>query len=190
MVARALFDLGEATLGLSPELRWSLDEDIARREHKRLFERLEYAGKLSRGDSGEPVNPLPETALEVFMITLMSKQQHVLDVIEQRYNYLLVSLTQEQQAVCPALNEFFEFFTGLTLEYDYARSESIARRELLPFFQACYSGLLPARDCMDAVFDCIQVKKETLLEALQGIVQRLSSQVQQLSVPIQDESPS
>ena len=95
MPQRALYELAEATLGLAPEMQWSTDEGIARRESKRLFERLS-AGSTSA-----------DAALEVFLISMTAKLEHTTSVLEERYNRLLVTLTQDQHARCPALNEFF-----------------------------------------------------------------------------------
>lgn len=165
MFQRALYELAEATLGLAPEMLWSVDEEIARRESKRLFERV-YEGTTA-----------PEAALEVFMITMTLKTQHTTSVIEERYNRVLATLTHDEQDSCPALNEFFEFFTGLSQSAHYSMNGDISRKELLPLFEACYNGLICWQDCQNAVFDNTTAKRDTTLLALQGAVQRLQQQL-------------
>lgn len=168
MPQTALYELAEATLGLAPEMQWSIDEGIARRESKRLFDRL-----ADRTIS-------PEDALEVFLITMQTKLEHSMSVLEERYQRLLATLTNEQQAQCPTLNEFFEFFTGLTSEATYASSREIAFQELCPLFAATYEGRIKAEQCQDAVFDNVNAKKEMILLTLQKSVQSLKTEIDEV----------
>lgn len=165
MPQKALYELAEATLGLAPEMQWSVDETIARRETQRLFQRV-YNGDTT-----------PEAALEAFVLVLTARLQHCVSVIEQRYEDMLLKLTPEQQARCPALNEFFEFFTGVHKDALYSLNEDITRRELEPLFTACCAGRLTSKDCQDAVFDYVIAKRDVTLITLQESVKRLKVQI-------------
>ena len=175
MPQRALYDLAEAALGLAPEMQWSVDEGIARRESSRLFERV-----ASRSTTAA-------AALEVFMIGMITKLENSVSVIEARYERMLSKLEPEQQAKCPALTEFFEFFTGVSKEAMYSMSETVARCELAPLFEACYNGRITARECQDAVLDNVSAKLETILLSFQESVKRLKVQMEGLDlVPPQE----
>jgi hypothetical protein len=175
MPQRALYELAEAVLGRSPEMHWSVDEDIARRETSRLFDRL------------FDHTTTPQAALEVFMIGTMTKVSNSIGVIEDRYNALVVSLSNEQQDQCPALSEFFEFFTAVSQSADYCLSETITRRELAPLFQACHEKVISSADCQDAVFDYVTAKRDTILITLQLSVQRLNKELSAV-VPVRAET--
>jgi hypothetical protein len=177
MPQRALYDLAEAVLGRAPEMHWSMDEGIARRESSRLFCRL-FEGSTT-----------PDVALEVFVIGMMTKVQHMIRVIDERYNRLIVALTQDEQAQCPALNDFFEFFTTMSQDSDYAVSEGITRVELKPLFQACYDHVLNPADCEDAVFDYVSAKRETMLLTLQESVKQLNQELSAITTARVEKSP-
>jgi hypothetical protein len=168
MPQRALYDLAESVLGRAPEMHWSMDEGIARRETSRLFQRL-YNGDTTS-----------DAALEVFMIGMMTKLRNSLAVIEERYNSLIVTLTHEEQNCCPTLNEFFEFFTNLSAAADYSLSEDISRKELAPLFAACRAHVLSANDCQDAVFDYAIAKRDIVLTTLQVTVQKLNAELSEV----------
>lgn len=165
MPQRALYELAESVLGRAPEMHWSMDEDIARRESARLFQRL------AREDI------TPEVALEVFMISMMTKLKNTMSVIEDRYSALIVTLTHEEQDQCPSLADFFEFFTRVAESAEYTLSEEIARQELRPLFDACYQHVLSDRDCQDAVFDYAIAKRDVALAVLQVSVQKLNKEL-------------
>lgn len=168
MPQRALYDLAESVLGRAPEMHWSMDEGIARRETSRLFQRL-YKGETSA-----------DTALEVFLIGMVTKLRNSLSVIEDRYNSLIVTLTHEEQGCCPTLNEFFEFFTNLSDAAEYSLSEDITRTELSPLFEACQAHVLTAEDCQDAVFDYSIAKRDVVLTTLQVTVQKLNGELSEV----------
>lgn len=170
MPQQALYELAEAALGLAPEMQWSVDEGIARRESARLFDRV------------HDQSTTPAAAVEVFMINMMSKLENSVGVIERRYEHLLSTLNEEQQTQCPALHEFFEFFTGLSREAMYSMSETITRCELAPLFEACYNGRISAHECQDAVFDNVAAKRDTTLIAFQDAVKRLKDQMDGLNL--------
>lgn len=168
MPQTALYELAEATLGLAPEMHWSVDEEIARRESARLFERVwEHT-------------TTPEAALAVFLLTMQAKLENSMSVLEDRYNRVVASLNHEQQSKCPSLNEFFEFFTGLTSVSNYASNMDIARTELGPLFAALGSHTITAAQCQDAVFDNVNAKKELALVTLQKAVQCLKVEMDAL----------
>jgi hypothetical protein len=165
MPQRALYDLAEAALGMAPEMQWSVDESVARRETERLFIRL-YDGSTTS-----------QAALEVFVLGMSAKLQHCVSVIEQKYELLLSRLEEGECERCPALHEFFEFFTGISKEAMYTLNEDIARRELAPLFLSCGAGRLSPQECQDAVFDYVIAKRDTTLLALQDSVKRLKAEM-------------
>jgi hypothetical protein len=162
---RALYDLAEACRGFSPEMRWSTNEDIARRESRRLFERC----------AKREIEP--GQALEVFLATMEVKFRASLAVIEERYNFLLIHLNQEEQVKLNALKEFTRFFSSAHPDAEYTTSADITRQELRPLFELCYSGVLSPIEAQDAVFDNVTAKKETSFEALTAIAQRLVAEL-------------
>jgi hypothetical protein len=167
MPQKALYELAEAALGLAPEMFWSLDENIARHESKRLFDRL-AAQQTS-----------PAAGLTVFLISMQNKRKASMDVVEERYSRVILRLTQEQQESCATLAEFFEFFTLASHNGEYVQSKDIAEHELAPLFEACYNGELSAKDTQDAVFDNVMAKRDLFLQSLQEMVQRLHQEMQQ-----------
>lgn len=175
MPQQALYELAEAALGLAPEMQWSVDEGIARRESTRLFERVHNRSTTA------------DAALEVFMIRTMTKLENSIHVIESRYESMLGVFTEQQQDQLPALHEFFEFFTGISRDAMYSMSETVARCELAPFFDACYDGRISARECQDAVFDNVTAKLDTALLAFQESVKRLKDQMDGLDLKVQEE---
>lgn len=158
----ALYCLAEATRGLSPELRWSLDTGILRREYHPLFDRLSQRTLTV------------EAALEIFVQGRAVRLHHVRTVIEERYNILLVHLTQDEQARLEHLSRFRTTLDLLDTVKLYEGDDSIMRSELRPLFTLCYNGVLDSRTTLDAVLDNVQAKRTYFLDQLSTILHELT----------------
>ncbi len=76
-----------------------------------------------------------------------------------------------------ALEELVEVFVGLSNELEWATSEDISRKELLPIFAMCSSHTLSPEQALDVVMSNITVKKDETFAVMLQIVQRLNRQL-------------
>src|SRR5690606_10098441 len=115
---RALTELAEATVGLNSELRWSLSDDITRRQMEPVFSRC-ASGELS-----------PQQALDVCMDCLTVKITHINKVFDNLYSRLATKLTHSYgDTHFATMGKLQEFFMGLDDTNQWAISEEIFREE-------------------------------------------------------------
>src|SRR3954471_1701196 len=99
---RALIDFAEATKGLNSEMRWTLSEDITRRQMAPVFDRC-ASGAIT-----------PDQALDVCMDCVNTKVRNTMQIFDRLFNTLFYKMTHEFGAYkFPALLELEEFFMGL-----------------------------------------------------------------------------
>lgn len=103
-------------------------------------------------------------------------------------------MPQNTQATLDALEELVEVFVGLSGELEWATSEDISRKELMPIFQMCSRGTLNPDQALDVVMSNILVKRDETFAVLLKIVQRLNRQLSEYSLvrkdPVPEENPS
>lgn len=166
----ALFALAEAAAGVCHEMNWSLDVSLMRRVNKMMFDRL--------ADGKVP----PERALDVFIARVSTKLQANADVIEDRYERLVVHLTHEEQAQLTALQEFDAYFNGLNPDASYYTDPEIMRRELAPLFRMCSTGSLSPAETSDAVLDSIKARCDMYLEGTARLTKTLTEQLRDTGI--------
>lgn len=164
---RALTELAEATVGLNSELRWTLSEDITRRQVQPAFDRC-AEGELT-----------PEQALDVCMDCVVAKLQHTMRVFDSLYSSLAEKLIERYgDTHFPAMLELQEFFMGLeSTTQGWSTSEEIAREELYPVFRRVASGNLSSRQGLDVFVDNMIAKRDYTLSVIQNMVVRLATEI-------------
>ena len=164
---RALTELAEATVGLNSELRWTLSEEIARRQLQPVFDRC-TKGELT-----------PEQALDVCMDCTRAKLHHTLKVLDTLYTRLADRLTERYgDTHFPAMLELQEFFMGLeSTTINWATSEQLSREELFPVFQRVASGNLSTKQGLDVFVDNMAAKRDYTFSVIQGMVVQLATEI-------------
>jgi hypothetical protein len=164
---RALTELAEASVGLNSELRWTLSEDITRRQVQPAFDRC-ASGELT-----------PEQAMDVCMDCVSAKLHHTMKVFDTLYSRLADKLTERYgDTHFPAMLELQEFFMGLESNtVNWSTSETVAREELFPVFRRVASGHLSPRQGLNVFVDNMSAKRDFTLDVIQGMVARLATEI-------------
>ncbi len=76
-----------------------------------------------------------------------------------------------------ALEELVEVFSGLSNELEWATSDDVYRKELLPLFNMVASGTLSPSQGLDVVLSNVTVKRDETFAVMLRIVQRLNTQL-------------
>jgi hypothetical protein len=174
---RALTELAEATVGLNSELRWTLSEEITRRQVRPAFDRC------SSGDL------TPEQALDVCMDCVTAKLHHSMKVFDSLYTRLADKLTEHYgDTHFPAMLELQEFFMGLeSTTTNWSTSETISREELFPVFQRVAKGTLSSGQGTDVFVDNMSAKRDYTLSVIQDMVVRLATEIQTQDRPVKTD---
>lgn len=176
---RALTELAEATVGLNSELRWSMSDDITRRQMEPVFSRC-ASGDLT-----------PEQALDVCVDCMTVKIVFINKIFDNLYNRLVVKLTEEfGDTHFQAMTELQEFFMGLDDTNLWAVNEEIFREEMLPCFVRCSEGRLGPQQALNIFVDNVSVKRQYMLSLIQDRVRKLAQEINAdngASVRVDDE---
>ncbi len=86
-------------------------------------------------------------------------------------------MTPHTNPTLDALDELVEVFVGLSNELEWATSEDISRKELLPIMEMCASGTLKPAQAVEVVCSNVKVKRDHLFEVMLGISKRLNKQL-------------
>jgi hypothetical protein len=89
-----------------------------------------------------------------------------------------------------ALDELVEVFVGLSNELEWATSEDIYRKELLPILKMCASHTLSPEQTLDVVCSNMAVKRDETFAVMLKIVQRLNRQLAEYNLVKKAEAPS
>ncbi len=76
-----------------------------------------------------------------------------------------------------ALEELVEVFTGLSNELEWATSEDIYRKEMLPILTMVASHTLSPEQGLDVIMSNVTVKKDETFAVMLRIAQRLNRQL-------------
>lgn len=87
------------------------------------------------------------------------------------------SMAQNTNPTLDALDELVEVFVGLSNELDWATSEDIYRKELLPILKMCASHTLSPEQTLDVVCSNMMVKRDETFAVMLKITQRLNKQL-------------
>jgi Asp-tRNA(Asn)/Glu-tRNA(Gln) amidotransferase B subunit len=164
---RALTELAEATVGLNSELRWTLSEEIARRQVQPVFDRCARA-ELS-----------PQQALDVCMDCMTAKLHATMKIFDRLYSRLVDKLIERYgDTHFPAMLEMQEFFMGLeSTTTNWSTSEEMARAELAPMFERVASGNLSPQQGLAIFVDNMAAKRDYTLTVIQDMVVRLATEI-------------
>jgi hypothetical protein len=164
---RALTELAEATVGLNSELRWTLSEEITRRQVQPAFERC------GRGDLS------PEQALDVCLDCITAKLRHTMKVFDKLFTRLSERLTERYgDTHFGSMLEMQEFFMGLeSTTVNWAMSETISREELFPVFERVASGHLSTQQGLNIFVDNMTAKRDYILSLIQEMVVKLATEI-------------
>lgn len=178
---RALTELAEATVGLNSELRWSLSDDITRRQMEPIFSRC-ASGDLT-----------PQQAIDVCVDCMAVKINHINKVFDNLYCRLVDRLTLEYgDTHFAAMADLQEFFMGLDDTNQWAVSEEIFRSETLPVFIRCSEGALGPQQALNIFVDNVSVKRQYTLQLIQDKVRKLAQEINadaETRVGVDDEEP-
>lgn len=81
-----------------------------------------------------------------------------------------------------ALEELVEVFMGLSGQLDWATSEDISRKELMPIFSMCANKKLSPEQALDVVISNMTVKRDETFTVMLQIVQRLNKQLSEYNL--------
>jgi hypothetical protein len=164
---RALTELAEATVGLNSELRWTLSEEITRRQVQPAFERCS-TGELA-----------PEQAMDVCMDCVTAKLHHTMKVFDGLYSQLAERITKRYgDTHFSTMLELQEFFMGLeSTTVNWAMSETISREELFPVFERVASGHLSTQQGLNVFVDNMAAKRDYILSLIQEMVVKLATEI-------------
>lgn len=164
---RALTELAEATVGLNSELRWTLSEEITRRQMQPIFNRC-ASGELDA-----------DQALDVCMDCVLARWGRMAKVFDALYTRLADRLTERYgDTHFSVMLELQEYFMGLESTTTYwSNNVGIIRDELSGLFSRVSSGNLSSRQGLDVCVDNLTTKKEYTLSVIQGMVLRLAEEI-------------
>ena len=86
-------------------------------------------------------------------------------------------MPQDTNPTLDALDELVEVFVGLSSELEWATSEDIYRKELLPILKMCSGHTLSPEQTLDVVCSNMIAKRDEIFAVMLKITKRLNKQL-------------